>query len=448
MTEQKHTTPEDTNNDSENIEGEQEHPIAATINYCVHKVLDIQQCAEQFIPAAWKYHNSKADEIEAIFEETDKILNSATTKQEEIQAASLISKAIMESKRLSTSDLAETLEKSLYINLFSILDKFTGDLLTELFNRKQDLYKTIQREFKLSELIEANTIEDIKKLALEKEIETLKRKSYTEQFKELESRFNISLTKFKSWPAFIEAAQKRNLLVHCDGIISEQYIKACEAVEFKHKKQPKIGEKAELGPNIFIPTTWIIIEIITMLGQTLWRKLIPEEIEDADNHLHRIIYDFLEMEKWEGSIKLSKFAINLPKHSSDQINKINTINYAIALKQINQPDAAKNIINKIDWSSSIYDFRVAHAIINDDFTQAKIFMLKVGKQSELINEESYHTWPLFREFRYSDEFTDAYQEIYGYPYISKATELSEISKVELQEQQTTLPHQQDNRGQR
>ncbi len=175
---------------------------------------------------------------------------------------------------------------------------------------------------------------------------------------------------------------------------------------------------------------------MTMLGQTLWRKLIPEEIEDADNHLHRLIYDFLEMEKYHEAVKLSKFAINLPRHSSDQICKINIINYAIALKQINQPDAAKNVINKIDWSSSIYDFKLAHAVINDDHSKAKEIMIRIGKQGELISEEAYHTWPLFKYFRISEEFTDAYEDIFGYPYISKASELSEISKSELQEQHT------------
>lgn len=421
-------TPEDINSNTE------EHPIAVAINHGVHKVLDIQQCAEQFIPAAWEYHNRKADELDKLFNEIDNIIELAKTQQEEVQAASLISKAVREANRLSTSDLAETLEKSLYINLFSIFDKFTGDLITELFNRKNDLYKNIQREFKLSELIDANSIDEVKKLALEKEIETLKRKSYSEQFKDLENRFGVSLTKFKSWPNFVEAAQKRNLLVHCDGIISEQYIKACQAIEYKHKKTPVLGEKVELGPNIFIPTTWTIIEVITMLGQTLWRRLLPDEIEDADNHLHRLIYDFLEMEKWDEAIKLSKFAIGLPKHSSDQISKINSINYAIALNQINQTDAAKNVVNKIDWSSSIYDFRIAHAVINNDKNAAKNFMIRLGKRGELINEEAYHTWPLFKDFRTSKEFMDAYLEIYGYPYISKASELSEISKVELQEQ--------------
>lgn len=411
----------------------QEHPIAAAMNYCIHKMLDIQQCAEIFIPAAWEYHDNKAEEVESLFTESDNILKNAKTRQEEIQAAALMQKASMEFERFKTSDLSETLEKSLYINIFSIFDKFTGDLIQELFNRKQELYKQIQRDLKLSELIEAKSIEEIKQKALEKEIESIKRKSYQDQFKDIEKIFSISLTKFKNWPAFIEAAQKRNLLVHCDGVISNQYVKVCSEVNFTHKEPPSIGEKIPMGPNVFIPTTWIIIEVIVMLGQTLWRKSLPDEIEDADNHLHRIIYDFLYMEKWDEAITLSKFAINLPKHSSDQIQKINTINYTIALKGKGGKgiDAAKNIINKIDWSSSIYDFKMAHSIINDDFSKAKEFMIKIGKEGELINEDSYHTWPLFRDFRNTEEFNDAYLEIYKYCYSSRLSEVSDTMKEEI-----------------
>ena len=82
---------------------------------------------------------------------------------------------------------------------------------------------------------------------LEKEIESLRRKSYIEQFKELETKFSIKLTKFDRWPYFIESAQRRNLFTHCDGIVSKQYLDVCRDVNFKFDKVYKVGERLEIG---------------------------------------------------------------------------------------------------------------------------------------------------------------------------------------------------------
>lgn len=48
-----------------------------------------------------------------------------------------------------------------------------------------------------------------------------------EQFEVLQKRLELKLTEFPHWRRFVEAAQRRNLLTHCDGIVSEQYLSVC-----------------------------------------------------------------------------------------------------------------------------------------------------------------------------------------------------------------------------
>ena len=66
-------------------------------------------------------------------------------------------------------------------------------------------------------------------------------------------------------------------------------------------------------------------------------------------------------------------------------------------------------------------------------------MEKIGEKSEMINEMSYHEWPLFREFREQQEFFDGYQNVYGYKYSAKLASLAE----EIKSSVTSSENEQD-----
>jgi hypothetical protein len=70
-----------------------------------------------------------------------------------------------------------------------------------------------------------------------------------------------------------------------------------------------------------------------MLGQTLWRKVFPLEIDDADIHLHQCVYDVLLLEHWSRAQALGRFATSPPvaRSSKDRFRRIAIVNYAIVL---------------------------------------------------------------------------------------------------------------------
>lgn len=360
------------------------------------------------------------------------LVDESDEEHEKLVGVRSIRKAVKQTVRHNRSDVSSTLERSLFIYLFSVLDSYIGDLIVALFERKPELYRSINREICLSEALQYSSLNELRHVVLEKEVESIRRKSYIDQFKEMEKIFSITLTKFEQWPAFVENTQRRNLFTHCDGVISEQYIKVCDSVGYKIKSDCKIGEKLKIGSKYFFSACQRITEVAVMLGQTLWRKMIPEELEAADHQLHSIIFDFLEMEQWSKAIELSKFCTNLPKVSSDQIDRINAINYAIALRAVGNKDAAKKILNKKDWSATIYDFRMAYAILTDSYSEAAEIMRRIGKKGELIFEIAYHDWPLFREFRETSEFLLAYEDVYGYKYLDKLSSLAKTAETTIE----------------
>lgn len=413
--------------------------ISQVVDEFLHQVLDIEDCGRDYIAIASKKYEENGERLTEELTESQKLLkNDDDEEDKKLFGIKGLSKAIREIDRHINSSPVSTLEKSLFIYLFAAFDKYIGDLVAVLYNSNQDLYKNINREIQLSEAIKFSSIDELKQSMLSKEIETLRRKSYIEQFKDLENKFSIKLTKFEDWSYFIECSQRRNLFTHCDGVVSKQYIDVCRSVGVKFEDEPVIGEKLEIGTSYFFQSCHVVSEVAVLLGQTLWRKTQPSSLEKADDHLSSLVFDFLHMEKWGKAIFMSKFALGLPKISSDVTDRIFTINYAIALKAIDKTKAAKNVLDKKDWSASTYDFKLAYAVLTDDHTEASELMKKMGKKGELVTELAYHEWPLFREFRDTEEFFDGYQSVYGYKYSSKLNSLAEEKKSEVKQAELAI----------
>lgn len=405
--------------------------IGEIIDKFLHRVFDIEECALKFIEQADIEYNENADRIRDEVRQHLKIVENHVERESIVAASRSLRKLMRETERHNNSSMSETLERSLFVSLFSSFDKFIGDLVIALYNLSPESYKGISREISLSDALKFETMEQLKESMLEKEVEALKRKSYAEQFSDLEKRFNIALKKFDKWSDFIELSQRRNLFTHCDGVVSKQYIDICDENNYKFKVQPHIGEQLMIGPGYFNKACTIMTEVAVMLGQTLWRKLNSADLEPADSHLNSLIYDFLHIERWDKAISLSKFALGLPKYSDEVFVRMLHINYAIALKAIGAEKPAKNILDKKSWSAVSYDFKIAYAVLNSDYAEAKRLMIKAGKTADLIQESSYHDWPLFREFRETQEFLEGYEEVYGYKYLTKLRLLADKQSIEV-----------------
>ena len=131
--------PQEKSEEPDVLEDEEEqllHPLSVVIDSFVHQILDIQQCAQTFIPLAWKIHNKKVDDINEKLDSSIKIVDEKEEDAEKLVGIRGIREAGREAKRLSNSDVGETLERSLYVNIFSSLDQFTGNLISVFIPEK------------------------------------------------------------------------------------------------------------------------------------------------------------------------------------------------------------------------------------------------------------------------------------------------------------------------
>jgi len=410
-------------------EDEKPHAIALAIDSFILRVSDISFGASTFIPKAAKW---KIDQIEANQEIISENLYFIDSENEidNVIAMSNIVEASKKLDRVEHSELVGTLSIGLFLSLFSAFDAFTGELLTAIYLKKPELFNSINRSMSISEMLKYGKLDEIKWIILQNEIESFRRESYVEQFALLERKFDIKLKKFKNWSRFVECSQRRNLLTHCDGLISEQYIKICDSEGCKFGDDVKVGEKLRLTPDYIEKTCNIMIEVGLKLGQTLWRKLFEDELKSSEHNLQRIQYDFLVNEEWECAIMAGEFATNLQKYDEEPLRLIMVINYVLALAFSGNKKEASRVVDKENWSALCYDFKLAYQILKENYAEAGSIMQRIGRKGEYVFQHAYHDWPLFKYFRQTKEFLAAYNDIYGYPFAEELKRNAEENKVQ------------------
>jgi hypothetical protein len=407
-----------------------EHTIAKAIDHFLHRARDIEVCERIFVPLAIERWHSERDAIKGDLDEAKDLLTDKSEMPKIIAGVNKVINAIRRTERLKQSQVPKMLESSLFLGLFSAFDVFTGDLLTAVYNKQPELFNKLNKKVSISRILEHTSFEKFKATVLQDIIEKFRRKSYVEQFESLERRFAITLKAFERWSHFVEASQRRNLLTHCGGIVSDQYMEVCKREGYSFASPVVIGDRLELGHEYVQSVCELLMEVALKLGQTLWRKLFPKELGEADSHLRSVIYDCLLTERWKSAQIFGEFAIGQKKVSSDLERKVSIINYAISLKFGSQPEQATHILSEVDWTATINDFKLAETVLFEQYDDAAALMEKIGLVSELINEHAYHEWPLFREFRKTEQFLKAYEKVYQCPFtieIQKTADAAQLS---------------------
>jgi len=327
-----------------------------------------------------------------------------------------------EQKITHLSIASDTLPKNFLVSYVSQYDAFLGELVEHILLLKPELFNNSDKELKFKDLIEFNTIQEAREFILEKEINSLLRKSHSEQFEWMENKFDVKLTKgLNIWKSFIEITERRNLFVHNNGTVSNQYIKVCNE-HIINLDNIEIGTVLKVNSLYLRKSYSVFYELGFKLVNVLWRKLFPNNLEDADNSLIELTVELLRHKRYELAKTLLDFAcITLKKYHSDVTRRMIIINRAIAYKFSTDNSKCQEILSKDDWSATSLSFQLAIAVLNDNDNEVYKLMICIGNKSTEITEYEYAEWPLFEKYKYKTEFQDTFKKIFN-----KELELIEI----------------------
>src|SRR5207244_5851263 len=244
--------------------------------------------------------------------------------------------------------------RNLVVALVSQFDSFLGRLIRALFFLRPEVLNAADRTLSFAQLNSFRDISDAREFIIEKEVESVLRKSHAEQFDWLENKFDIKLrVGLDAWPRFIEVTERRNLFVHSDGVVTSQYLQVCHRHNCQLDENLSAGKTLGIDEDYFREAYRCIFEIGVKLAHVLWRKLAPSDKETADRILNEISFELIARENFEMARRLLDFAMCvLKEYGSEQHRRIFLINRAQAYKWLGDQSKALEILEAEDWSAS------------------------------------------------------------------------------------------------
>ncbi len=306
------------------------------------------------------------------------------------------------------------LPRSLVVSIVSSYDVFLGDILRAAFYLKPEMLNGTERILTFKELVEFGNIDDARAYIIEKEIESVIRSSHIQQFEWMENKFVMPLRSgLDSWKHFVEATQRRNLFVHCDGIVSAQYIELC-AKHGVEVGETSVGDMLHVD-EAYLQAVWeCVYEVGVKLAHVIWRKLSPSSLAESEKHLIDNAIELLEEKQYSLLAKILPFFVfDVKKHSSEANRRILLVNYCISLKFSGNSEEMEKVLAREDFTACDARFHLAEAVLNDHFEKAAKIMIEIGANNPKIPRHAYESWPLFREFRKSSEFGLAFKTLFG-----------------------------------
>jgi len=250
------------------------------------------------------------------------------------------------------------------------------------------------------------------------------REAHDKQLTVIDREFKLGIIdNFAEYPHFVEMTERRNLFVHGGGVVTKFYLKRCMEVGYTIGKDVKVGTALNVSQEYFDKAVMCLFELGFRLGFALACRLYPDKLNEIHNVLLADIgFPLLMVERWETARRLFAFALSWPDKfvPNDEFRRYHVVNTALALNHLGRHEEALTLLSKYDWSSQSDKLLLAVSIIRRKWTEAERIMSNMDGNRP-FSEDDYRTWPIFKEFRSTKEFRNAYTKLYGKKYVAHLT---------------------------
>jgi hypothetical protein len=258
------------------------------------------------------------------------------------------------------------------------------------------------RMLSLADLREIGSISDAEKYLVDREVDAILRESTKVQFDYFSKRLKVNIEMLAKYSTeLFEIFQRRNIVVHNQGIVNKIYLQnvSNEIIE-KHKITE--GSLIKVSEDYLNKAIDFIFLCGIVLIQQCWRKWKKEELDLADSALIDATYESLIEKRYDIVNEVAGYATGI-NFEVDRSRRVVVINQAIALKQLSEIEEMEAVLSKHDWSSSSMEFEVALCALRNEEDKL-LELLSRAIPAKAIKQEDLVDWPLFIEFRNSPAF--------------------------------------------
>jgi hypothetical protein len=334
---------------------------------------------------------------------------------ENLSAAASTSRSL---PRLLTVGLVTSLEYHLTFLMKEVAKKFPR----EIFGK--------DKVVAARDIVKFNSMDDLKEFVIYDEIDKVQRESLADQIKWITSKAGLDdiTPNYPDWSRLLELFERRNLFVHANGIVNEQYVKAAKKHDFPDGKSLKTGDELHANPDYFTQAVHRVIHFGAMLTQIVWRRCYPEEGEYSDKSISDLGYELIARQQFELAIKMLE-AAKTTRGISEIRNRMSVVNLANAYKLSGDEERSLKVLESMDWTAVAPEFKISIAAVRGDVDEVVTLMKRIGVNDDLLSARAYQEWPVFYGVRGHVKFTSAFKEIFRLDYEPIAKEQAGLSQV-------------------
>lgn len=312
---------------------------------------------------------------------------------------------------------AETMSRAALGALVAEYESFMGDLLRALAILNPGAFIGKDDIIKLDEVLEFQSISDLKGAQVEKKIESiLHNNSHLELLKVIEEKFGVNLSSNEILLAeFAEVCQRRHVHIHNSGRVSRRYLDYTKEF-WKSKDVPELNSELPVSRKYLRGATARIFQVGFFTLHILWQKILPNHKDESISAILETSHDFLESDLTKMTDRICHFAVGekARKSSIDQkkqayfvINWAQSFLFAPDLSEADRKQKVAGVLRQHDFSMADPIVNLALACLNRDFKN-----LAKNTKAAISAGLRYHdamTWSIFREVRELPDFLDQFK---------------------------------------
>ncbi len=188
----------------------------------------------------------------------------------------------------------------------------------------------------------------------------------------------------------IEITQRRNLMVHNDGVIDDDFLERIPD-RYKNEKEWKPGQTLVVSTE-YLQRAFDVTHLIgCILNQAIWRKWAGTSPKKASETFSNFIFTVLKQERYQLVSDLADFSVSLslPK----KISQIVKVNQAIAFRETKQHNKLQRSISELSRSNPSLPIQIALSVLRMDYKNTQILLVHAANKNLLKNISK--DWPLF-----------------------------------------------------
>ncbi|TXK77742.1 hypothetical protein [Paenibacillus sp. N3.4] len=292
------------------------------------------------------------------------------------------------------------LYKSSIINLVVFFEILISKLITKRISEHPKSININDKSLTFDEIVRLGSLENAQMFLIENEVETIMRKSYSDWLDYLTKNLKCNLSFINDCNDDVfEIFQRRNIIVHNDGIVNNIYL---SKVSLKNKDKYKLGQSIKITNEYIEESIDLLERIGILIALEMWQKM-EKKSSDREELIMQYAYNYMRANKWALAKDMYTFFLAEKSASSDSLLRAQ-INVWLCIKSMNNYSLIKEDLEVKDFSDRKDIFRLCLLSLKDDVDG--FFSLLPSLYPKDVTLINLKEWPIFISIRESMRYKE------------------------------------------